>query len=131
MSTEKKDSNLLNSRSKVSDPIVPVEQRDCTDFSCLIIFLAFVLVIFIIGIYAWCAGNFKKLSTAYDPDGKGCGIDYKDYPYIYFASPHSDSLWVTVCVQKCPKQGDTVLICQPNSVVTSCSARTVPGDNTK
>lgn len=30
------------------------------------------------------------------------------------------SLWVTVCVSKCPVAGDTVLYCQPNSVVTSC-----------
>ena len=49
-----------------------------------------VLAIFVIGVYAWCAGNFTKLTTAYDPDGKGCGVDYKDYPYIYFASPHHD-----------------------------------------
>jgi hypothetical protein len=45
---------------------------------------------FCIGIYAWSAGNFQKLTTAYDPDGKGCGIDYPNYPYIYFASPHID-----------------------------------------
>jgi hypothetical protein len=30
------------------------------------------------------------MKTAYDPDGKGCGTDYPDYPYIYFASPHTD-----------------------------------------
>lgn len=30
------------------------------------------------------------MTTAYDPDGKGCGTDYIDYPYIYFASPHAD-----------------------------------------
>ena len=27
---------------------------------------------------------------AYDPDGKGCGVAYPNYPYIYFASPHAN-----------------------------------------
>ena len=49
-----------------------------------------VFIILALGIYAWCAGNFTKLKTAYDPDGKGCGTDYPEYPYIYFASPHTD-----------------------------------------
>ena len=42
------------------------------------------------GIYAWIAGNFANLTTAYDPDGKGCGVAYPNYPYIYFASPHAN-----------------------------------------
>lgn len=60
-------------------------------------------------IYSWTHGNFKQLTTAYDPDRKGCGIDYPTYPYIYFASPHADSLWVTVCVSKCPLASDSYL----------------------
>jgi hypothetical protein len=35
-------------------------------------------------------GNFGRLSIPYDADGKGCGLDYPDYPFIYFASPHVD-----------------------------------------
>ena len=42
---------------------------------------------FIIGIYSWTSGNFSKLTTPYDPDGKGCGIDHPDHPFIYFAEP--------------------------------------------
>lgn len=42
----------------------------------------------------------------------------------------TQSLWVTVCVSKCPKDGDTTLACQPNSVVTSCAAK-ADSDNTK
>jgi len=110
---------------------VPNEQRSCTDVICLILFLALVLAILVFGIYAWTAGNFKKLTTAYDPDGKGCGLDYPNYPYIYFASPHADSLWVTVCVSKCPIQTDTVLACQPNSLVKTCLPVKSTGDNTK
>lgn len=45
----------------------------------------------VVAIYAWSqSGNFTKLRTAYDPDGKGCGVDYPNFPYIYFASPHAD-----------------------------------------
>jgi len=51
-----------------------------------------------IAAYAWTQGDFRKLSNAYDPDGKGCGVDYPNFPYIYFASPNYDSLWVTTCV---------------------------------
>lgn len=54
-----------------------------------------VVVIFVIGIYAWSAGNFKKMTTAYDPDGKGCGVDYPNYPYIYFASPNADVKFIS------------------------------------
>ena len=67
-----------------------VEERKCTDVCCLIIFLAITIGLLGLGIYAWTNGNFAKLRTAYDPDGKGCGVDYPQYPYIYFASPNVD-----------------------------------------
>ena len=38
-----------------------------------------------VAVYAWTAGNFSRLKTPYDSDGKGCGVDYPNYPYIYFA----------------------------------------------
>jgi hypothetical protein len=56
----------------------------------LIIFIVFNAAMFGIAVSAWTSNNFSKLSTPYDADGKGCGVDYPDYPYIYFASPHSD-----------------------------------------
>ncbi len=66
------------------------EERKKTDVVCLILFVIFNLVMLGIAIYSWTKGNFSKLTTPYDPDGKGCGVDYPDYPFIYFASPHSD-----------------------------------------
>jgi hypothetical protein len=84
-----------------------------------------------IATYSWVYGNFKQFTYAYDPDGKGCGIDYPQYPYIYFASPHVDSLWVTVCVSACPVGSDTALKCQPNSVVTGCNAANSTDDTKK
>ncbi len=36
--------------------------------------------------------NFGKMLIPYDADNQGCGSDaaVAQYPYIYFASPHSD-----------------------------------------
>jgi len=55
-----------------------------------VIYFILAAVIIALGIYAWIAGNFANLTTAYDPNGKGCGVAYKNYPYIYFASPHTN-----------------------------------------
>jgi len=69
-----------------------VEERSCTDMICLFIFIAFTVVMLGFAIYSWSNGNYKQLTTAFDPDRKGCGVDYTNYPYIYFASPHADVL---------------------------------------
>lgn len=45
---------------------------------------------FCVAVYAWIDGDFKRLTTPYDPDAKGCGVDLPEYPLIYFASPHVD-----------------------------------------
>ena len=68
------------------------EKRSCTDIICLILFILLTVFMLVVAIYAWThpSGDFKKLTSAYDPDGKGCGVDYPDYPFIYFASPHAD-----------------------------------------
>jgi hypothetical protein len=67
-----------------------VDQRSCTDCFCLVAYFILAGIIIALGIYAWIAGNFANLTTAYDPDGKGCGVAYPKYPYIYFASPHTN-----------------------------------------
>lgn len=63
------------------------DKRSKTDCLCFVIFVLFSVAMLAIGIYAWTNGNFKKLTNAYDPDGKGCGVDYPNSPYIYFAQP--------------------------------------------
>lgn len=60
---------------------------------CFIILVIFCIVMFIFGIVAWTGNNFSKLTTPYDSDGKGCGVDYPDYPFIYFVSPHVDVIY--------------------------------------
>ena len=66
------------------------ERRSCTDLYCFIILVLFVISMLVVGIIAWSGNNFSKLSTPYDSEGKGCGVDYPGYPYIYFVSPHYD-----------------------------------------
>lgn len=46
----------------------------------------------VIGIHCWTSSNFGKLTTPYDAEGKGCGIDHPDYPFIYFVAPDYDVL---------------------------------------
>lgn len=70
--------------------VYSVEERSCTDLICFFIFVALNLVMLGFATYSWANGNFKQLTTAYDPDRKGCGVDYPNYPFIYFASPHAN-----------------------------------------
>ncbi len=98
------------------------EDRKCTDIVFLVLFIALSVIIFGFAIYGWAAGHLHDLKTPYDPDGKACGKDFPDHRFIYFASPHHDSLNVTTCVKSCPKEGDTELDCQVNSMVQTCQA---------
>ena len=66
------------------------ERRSKTDCFCCVFLILFVVGMLGIAISSWFKGNFSTLDNGYDPDGKGCGIDYPDYPYVYFASPHPD-----------------------------------------
>ena len=73
------------------------------------------------GLYAFITGSVNDLALPYDPDGKACGLNYPNYPYIYFPSPQYNSLWVTTCVSQCPTSNTATVNCQPNSVVKSCA----------
>lgn len=101
---------------------LPFENRDFTDTYCLYIFLFFGAIFFINCIYGFIRGNSDHLVAPYDPDGKRCGFGkMKKYPYLYTADPKENfENMNNACVQKCPKNGKEVLICQINSKVTSC-----------
>lgn len=62
---------------------------------------------------------------------KACGVDYPEYPLVYFATPDSRYLYRTVCVRECPMESPaaalpSALDCQPNSEVTSCEEKASP-----
>lgn len=58
--------------------------------------------------------------------GKACGLDYPDYPVIYFPILLPDYYNHTVCIKSCPTnvswpgEQPASLPCQTNSNVTSC-----------
>ena len=62
----------------------PLTNRRCTDMLFAIFFLAFCGVMIWIGIFAKENGNPQELITPVDEDGKLCGMDYPDYPYVYY-----------------------------------------------
>lgn len=68
------------------------KKRESTDLVGLIIFVSFTIVMLIAGLYCFFRGSISKLNVPYDSDGKGCGLDYPDYKYIYFPSPQYDVL---------------------------------------
>ena len=50
------------------------------------------MALLVIGIYCYTQGETSKYSIPYDSDGKGCGVDYPEYKFIYFPSPQLDVL---------------------------------------
>lgn len=66
------------------------KKREATDVICLVLFIFFTLIMLIAGIYSYNQVSTSKYDTPYDSDGKGCGIDYPGYSYIYFPSPQVD-----------------------------------------
>lgn len=65
-------------------------RRKCTDLFCCILLAILILAMFVLAIYCWSTNGFSKLTTPYDAEGKGCGTDYPEYPYIYFVSPNAN-----------------------------------------
>jgi len=42
------------------------------------------------GIFCYIKGSTTQFNIPFDSDGKGCGVDYPDYKFIYFPSPQYD-----------------------------------------
>lgn len=70
------------------------EERKCTDRICLILGLVLTLAIALYSILninirkiSYYLENQNRLSVPSDSDGKMCGIDYPNFPYIYFTNP--------------------------------------------
>ncbi len=49
-------------------------------------------------------GDPRVLATPFDSDGNKCGVDdgFKDFKFIYFATPIPGKLSHTTCLAKCP-----------------------------
>ena len=99
----------------------PIAKRSVTDCLCCLIFIAAIVGFCGASAYGWSNGDPKKLLTAWDSDGNGCGYSdaTKDYKYLYWPRPPSGSdlkkaienldytaaiglLKEGTCVRKCP-----------------------------
>ncbi|XP_066928594.1 choline transporter-like protein 4 isoform X2 [Clytia hemisphaerica] len=125
----------------------PIKNRGCTDVICCVIFGVYMLGMIVIGVVAYVEGDPKRLLYATDSNGKVCGADIPDKPYLYFfdmtkclTKGASDPLAFVkqgftcptpqVCVKECPnfyKAGIDKsipikdLVCKPSVNVTAQS----------
>ena len=95
-----------------------MKDRRCTDFLFTVLFLAFVVV------FGWvCNQGFQNgkpltLLSPVDFDGKLCGVDYPDHPFLYFIItpdkntplPDIDIEYRAICIKECPKLNTTAPI---------------------
>lgn len=54
-----------------------------------------------------------------DSSGKICGVDYPQFPYLYF--PQAPLIHARICVSVCPTLSTLAVPCATNSVVTTCA----------
>jgi hypothetical protein len=62
----------------------PIKQRKCTDCLFIIVFALFFGMMIGITTFAYKNQQFDEFLAPIDAAGKLCGIDYPDYPYIYY-----------------------------------------------
>ena len=80
----------------------PIEKRSCTDILCLLLYAAAMVLFWYMFTMALANGEPERLIAVYDSSNKSCGIDYPDYPYLYWPVPLPDQLNRTTCVESCP-----------------------------
>jgi hypothetical protein len=89
----------------------PVEHRKCTDLFCCLVFTAFVIAFFTVGIVGFTKGDPELLIYPFDSSGHQCGRpnrDTHDYQYVYYAAANkqddvSDYKKYRICLKHCPK----------------------------
>lgn len=108
--------------------------RGCTDFFCVIFFLAFIAAMMGTAFYGLVKGHPKAMIAPYDFTNNLCGVNdtVKDYGKLYFttlAPTWSDAnlqpsplqiakrifYQEAVCVKECPNKKGLKLKCPPNN----------------
>ncbi|XP_077982076.1 choline transporter-like protein 1 isoform X2 [Glandiceps talaboti] len=90
-------------------------QRQCTDCTCVIIFILFWCGMIFIAAYAFTTGNVERLVYGYDSYGNICnmenppipgisfsGMNMTGRPYVFFMDVYNPSDSMEICVSKCP-----------------------------
>jgi len=94
-------------KGEPSDPTLengPIEDRECRDILCCLLFIASCVALVAIAIVGWSNGHPARLAYPYDPDGRACGSSagVQNAPYIYLAVPFLNYLNHSTCVSSCP-----------------------------
>jgi hypothetical protein len=90
------------------------ENRSCTDFFCLVVFLGFLATMCGVTVYGISQGQVAKIIAPVDMHYNFCGIEgpREDYQKLYFTnlrvSSASDILNSGICMKTCPVQGELI-----------------------
>ena len=93
----------------------PLKNRRCTDFLFTVLFLAFAGACGYVVVQGTTNGDPNKLLSPVDYDGKLCGVDYPNHPFLYFlvqlANPTAFSdgeiEYKALCISSCPPLNTT------------------------
>ncbi|XP_002731355.1 choline transporter-like protein 1 [Saccoglossus kowalevskii] len=93
----------------------PLSQRQCTDCTCVIIFILFWCGMLYIAAFSFTTGNVERLIYGYDSYGNVCnkknppienipfsGSDMTGKPHVFFMNVYNPSDSLEICVSKCP-----------------------------
>jgi choline transporter-like protein 2/4/5 len=90
-----------------------MKNRRCTDFLFTILFLAFAGACGWVAIQGFNNGDPQKLLSGVDYDGKLCGVDHPNHPFLYFLvrldaiSTDATINLKAVCISECPEKNTT------------------------
>lgn len=112
----------------------PVNNRECTDLICCLVFLAFLVGMVGVSGYGIVYGDPQRFLIMWDADGRGCGNDTAaiDYPYLYFPminlteiqgatkdpkASTKELLKFGTCVKECPGSNGTIECLKPTFMI--------------
>lgn len=94
----------------------PLENRQCRDILCCLLFIANVLAMLFVFQESYANNNLNRMVAGYDMSKKACGVDYTDYKYVYFPKfTTSAKTWIErrICVKACPTKSDSTVEFMP------------------
>ena len=115
------------------------DKRQCRDYICCLIFVAFIVGCVIVCIMGVKDGDPNLILYPYDEDGYQCGRGaLKDYKFLYFYDVvgnlkrlNVSSIVNGICVKKCPdnknpKKGEKIFLdCKPTENNPDCNVSAV------
>ena len=81
------DPNFKGESYEVEEALLeggPLRNRKCTDCLFLVLFLAFAGAMGYVSMFAYKNGKPEELLSPVDYDGMLCGVNYTDYPSLYY-----------------------------------------------